>query len=410
MITRRRFVASSLTAALASWGLPAWADQRFAAVLAQLQGYVDDGKLPFAAIRISRHGQVLAEAHHGGIEPVGPESRYRVYSMTKPVVAAGLMQLVDAQRLKLDDPVAAHVPAFADLQVLGTDGDTREPARTMTVAHLLTHSCGLANSWGNARVAPLYRQAGLVAGSWMYDEAIGGLEGFAEQLAQLPLEFQPGSDWIYGYGLDIAGLVVERVSGRRLGEYLRQQLFEPLGMHSTGFQVPPEHAGQLAGLYSAAGGTLAPIRNGSETLALRQPFADGGSAGLLSTLEDYGRFADMLANGGERDGVRVLSAAAVATLTSPYGEQAPLLSSLTAFGRYEAGSIGQGLGGVVRLDDRSGPGSAGEYAWGGAAGTGFWATPKLGLSVTLMTQLMPVTALPARDLLRPAIYRALAAG
>ncbi|MCB1636980.1 MAG: serine hydrolase, partial [Xanthomonadales bacterium] len=125
---------------------------------------------------------------------------------------------------------------------------------------------------------------------------------------------------------------------------------------------------------------------------------------------DYGRFADMLANGGERDGVRVLSAAAVATLTSPYGEQAPLLSSLTAFGRYEAGSIGQGLGGVVRLDDRSGPGSAGEYAWGGAAGTGFWATPKLGLSVTLMTQLMPVTALPARDLLRPAIYRALAAG
>lgn len=410
MIDRRRFLVAA--AAAAAWGIagPAWpasGDNRFAAVIARLRGYVEEGKLPFASIRIARHGRVLAEAHIPGAEPVGPDSLYRIYSMTKPVVAAGVVLLVEDGRLALEDPVSKFVPEFESLEVVGPGGQ-REPARTMTVAHLLTHGCGLANSWGDARVAPLYREAGLVAARWMYDPGIGGLEGFAKKLGALPLEFQPGTDWIYGYGLDIAGLVIERISGERLGDYLRRRFFDPLGMDATGFFVPGARAGRLTGLYVARDGGIARVTDGSERAPLRRPFADGGSAGLVSTLEDYGRFADMLANGGTRGQARVMAPASVRRLVTAYGPQAPLLPSLTRFGGYEPGSIGMALGGVVRLDDRAGPDSTGEYAWGGAAGTGFLATPGLGLSMVLMTQLMPVAAMPARDRLRPMVYEALA--
>jgi len=381
-----------------------------APVVSRLRRLVDEGKLPYASIRIARHGQVLCEAHIPGAEAIGPDSVYRIYSMTKPVVAAGVVRLVEDGELSLQDPVSKFVPGFASLEVMAGPGGQRHPARPMRVAHLLTHSCGLANSWGDADVVPLYREAGLVAAQWMYDPEIGGLEGFAERLGTLPLQFQPGTDWVYGYGLDIAGLVIERITGERLGDYLRRRFFDPLGMAATGFFVPEARAARLAGLYVAGQGGIAAVADGGERAPLQRPFADAGSAGLVSTLEDYGRFADMLANGGAYGRTQVMAPRSVRLLTAPFRAQAPLLRSLMRFGNYEPGSVGQALGGVVRLDDRAGPGSAGEYAWGGAAGTGFWATPGLGLSVTMMTQLMPVTAMPARDMLRPMVYQALASG
>jgi CubicO group peptidase (beta-lactamase class C family) len=406
---RRLLVAGATAAAACGLGLPAFAaDARFAPIIARLRGQVADGLLPFASLRIARHGEVLAEAHLAGLETIGPGSLYRIYSMTKPVVAAGVVLLVQDGQLSLEDPVAKYVPEFAGLTVLAGSPDRREPARTMTVAHLLTHACGLANSWGAARVAPLYREAGLVAAAWMYDPAIAGLPGFATRLAALPLEFQPGTDWMYGYGLDIAGLVIERVTGERLGSFLQRRLFAPLGMASTGFFVPEAGADRLAGLYAARDGRLDRVADGSERRALARPFADSGSAGLVSTLGDYGRFADMLAGLGRYGDTQVMATSSVRLLTTPYGPQAPLLPSLTRFGSYDAGSIGQALGGVTRLDDRSGPGSAGEYAWGGAAGTAFWSTPGSGLSVTLMTQVMPAVT-SVRDGLRRDIYAALAA-
>lgn len=408
MIHRRDFLKVGAAMALGGLMPPLLAaGDRFDPVIARLRGLVEDGKLPFASIRIARHGEVLAEAHLSGSEGIGPDSLYRIYSMTKPVVAAASVLLVEDGRLALEDPVAKYVPEFADLKVAAGALDAPEPARPMTVAHLLTHSCGLANSWGDARVAPLYREAGLVAAAWMYDPAIGGLEGFARRLSALPLEFQPGTNWIYGYGLDIAGLVIERISGQRLGAFLKQRIFDPLGMTETGFFVPEEQADRLAGLYNARDGGIVRVADGSERSPLKRPFADAGSAGLVSTLEDYGRFADMLANGGARGDVRVMSGASARLLMTPYGAQEALLPALQRFGSYAPGSVGQALGGITRLDDRNGPGSAGEYAWGGAAGTGFWATPGPGLSVVLMTQLMPVAAVPARDVLRPLIYAAL---
>lgn len=408
MIGRRKFLLSSAALAAGSLiGLPVFATNRFDSVIARLRGFVEEGKLPFASLRIAQYGRVLAETHLSGSEPIGPDTLYRIYSMTKPVVAAGAVLLVEDGKLALEDPVANYVPEFANLKVMA--GDALEPARPMTVAHLLTHGSGLANSWGDSQLAPRYRDAGLTAAAWMHDPAIGGLDGFAKRLSALPLAFQPGSDWLYGYGLDIAGLVIERISGERLGAFLKRRVFDPLGMAATGFFVPDAQADRLAGLYNAREGGIVRVADGSERLPLQRPCADAGSAGLVSTLDDYGRFADMLANSGTRGGVRVMRAASARLLMTPYGAQEPLLPSLQRFGSYAQGSVGQALGGIVRLDDRSGPGSAGEYAWGGAAGTGFWATPGLGLSVTLMTQLMPVTAVHARDALRPLVYAALAA-
>jgi CubicO group peptidase (beta-lactamase class C family) len=407
MIDRRTLMISGAAFAGLAAG-PVRAMDALDPVVARLRGFVEQGELPFASLRVAQRGRVLAEAHISGVETIGPESIYRIYSMTKPVAAAGAVLLIEDGALTLDTPVAGIVPEFADLQVLG-EGDARIPARVMTVGHLLTHTCGLANSWGEARVAPLYRQAGLTAAAWMYDPEIGGLAGFARRLGQLPLEHQPGADWLYGYGLDIAGLVIERISGERLGDFLKRRIFDPLGMADTGFFVPEDRADRLAGLYTAGEGGLNRVRSGAERTPLRRPLADSGSGALVSTLSDYGRFADMLANGGAVDGARVMSADSARLMMTPWGPQDHIEPRLRQFygGRLD-GRMGQALGGVTRLDDGSGPGSTGEYAWGGAAGTGFWATPGLGLSVTMMTQVMPAGAAPPRDALRPLIYQALA--
>ena len=235
---------------------------------------------------------------------------------------------------------------------------------------------------------------------------MGGLEGFARRLGGLPLEHQPGTAWIYGYGLDIAGLVIERVSGERLGDFLQRRIFEPLGMRSTGFHVPEGSAALLTGLYTDAAGTPRRVARDRERLPLSVPEADAGSAGLISTLEDYGRFADMLANRGAVAGVRVMNQASAELMMTPYGPQEAVTPALQRFGL--AGNPRQALGGVTWLEDHAGPGSAGEFAWGGAAGTAFWSTPGSGLSVVLMTQLMNAAGSGVRDTLKPLVYRALA--
>ncbi|MFN4296287.1 MAG: serine hydrolase domain-containing protein [Brevundimonas sp.] len=407
MIDRRTLMISGAAFAGLAAG-PARASDALDPVVLRLREFVEQGALPFASLRVAQRGRVLVEAHIPGVETIGPQSIYRIYSMTKPVVAAGAVLLMEDGDLRLDTPVAGIVPEFADLQVLG-EGDARVPARVMTVGHLLTHTCGLANSWGDARVAPLYRQAGLTAAAWMYDPEIGGLAGFARRLGELPLDHQPGADWLYGYGLDIAGLVIERINGERLGDFLKHRIFDPLGMADTGFYMPEDRADRLAGLYTAGEDGLTRVASGAELNPLRRPLADSGSGALVSTLSDYGRFADMLANGGALDGARIMSAESARLMMTPWGPQDHIESRLRQFygGRLE-GRMGQALGGVTRLDDGSGPGSTGEYAWGGAAGTGFWATPGLGLSVTMMTQVMPAGAAPSRDALRPLIYEALA--
>lgn len=394
--------------------IPRPVDSGLQAVVARLERFVADGDLPFAALRVARHGQTLVETHVNGVEAVGPDTLYRIYSMTKPVAAAATVLMVEDGALTLETPVVDIVPEFADLRVMIEDSDETEPARPMTVAHLLTHVCGLGNSWSNRRTAALYREAGLTSGAWMYMPRIGGLDGFARRLGEIPLEFQPGSDWHYGYGLDIAGLIVERVAGARLGEVLDARLFAPLGMTATGFVAPSGRGDDLPGLYSGDRTERQRVGGAAEQAARLRPLADSGSSGLVSTLADYGRFADMLAGGGMLDGVRVMRPESAQLLMTPYGPQDRIGPALERFGAFglggDAAGYGQALGGVTRLSDGALPGSAGEYGWGGAASTTFWVTPDLGLSVVVMTQLMPSGVVPLRDALRPLVYGAISTG
>lgn len=379
-----------------------------------LKAFVEDGALPFASMRIARNGETLLEAVHSGAGPVSTDSLFRIYSMTKPVVAAATLLLCEDGQLSLDTPVGDVIPTFRTLTVATDANGATEPARPMTVAHLLTHASGISNSWNGDAASAAYREAGLDAGTWMFNPAIGGLEGFAERIAAVPLRFQPGEGWLYGYSPDIAGLVIQRVSGLSLGDYLKTRLFDPLGMSDTGFQAPADGAARMTDLWTVRNGSPLIVERGSTSASLRPPAAQSGSAGLVSSLRDYGRFADMLACGGAVGGVRVMSAASVARMTSPYGPQdrvAVGLGRFAAIGLGGSGSgLGQALGGVTTLSDGGGPGSRGEYSWGGAASTTFWAAPRIGLSVVVMTQRLPSGSVPLRDTLRPLIYRALGGG
>ena len=379
-----------------------------------LKTFVDDGALPFASMRIARNGRTLLEAVHSGAGPVSIDSLFRIYSMTKPVVAAATLLLCEDGRLTLDTPVGDVIPAFRTLTVATDANGTTEPARPMTMAHLLTHSSGISNSWNGDAASAAYREAGLEAGTWMFNPAIGGLDGFAERIAAVPLRFQPGEGWLYGYSLDIAGLVIQRVSGLSLGDFLRARLFDPLGMTDTGFHAPPDGAARMTDLWTVRNGSPLIVERGATSASLRPPAAQSGSAGLVSSLRDYGRFADMLACGGSVGGVRVMSPASVASMTSTYGPQDRVAEGLSRFAAIGLGGsgtgLGQALGGVTTLSDTAGTGSRGEYSWGGAASTTFWAAPEIGLSVVVMTQRLPSGSVPLRDTLRPLIYRALGGG
>ncbi|MBB5746591.1 serine hydrolase domain-containing protein [Brevundimonas variabilis] len=379
-----------------------------------LKAFVDGGALPFASMRIARNGEILLDAFHSGAGPVSVDSLFRIYSMTKPVVAAATLLICEEGRLTLDTPVGDVIPAFRSLTVATDATGATEPARTMTVAHLLTHASGISNSWNGDAASAAYRAAGLDAGAWMFNPAIGGLDGFAEKIAAVPLRFQPGEGWLYGYSLDIAGLVIQRVSGLSLGDYMKAHLFDPLGMSDTGFQAPTDGAARMTDLWTVRDGAAQVVERGANSALLRPPAAQSGSAGLVSSLRDYGRFADMLACGGSVGGVRVMSPASVALMTSPYGPQDRVAEGLSRFAAIGLGGsgtgLGQALGGVATLSDAAGAGSRGEYSWGGAASTTFWAAPEIGLSVVVMTQRLPSGSVPLRDILRPLIYRALGGG
>lgn len=379
-----------------------------------LKAFVDSGALPFASIRVARNGEALLEAFHGGAGQIAADSLFRIYSMTKPVAAAAAVLLCEEGRLSLETPVGDIIPAFSRLTVAVDAAGNTEPARPMTVAHLLTHSSGISNSWNGDAASRAYREAGLDAGTWMFNPAIGGLDGFAEKIAAVPLRFQPGDGWLYGYSLDIAGLVVQRVSGQSLGDYMKARLFDPLGMSDTGFSAPADSGARMTDLWTVRNGAATVVERGATSASLRPPAAESGSAGLVSSLGDYGRFADMLACGGTLGGVTVMRPESVALMTSIYGPQDKVAASLARFAAIGLGGsgagLGQALGGVTTLADSVGPGSRGEYSWGGAASTTFWAAPDLGLSVVVMTQRLPSGSVPLRDTLRPLVYQALGQG
>lgn len=356
-----------------------------------LQAYVDSAKLPGLLAVVARHGKVVYERPVGTLDgkALSADRVFRIFSMTKPITSAAALQLYEHGKLRLDDPVSKYIPAFAGVKVF-VSGSTaqpqlRSPERAITVGDLLTHTAGLTYGFfGNTPVDSLYMRAGLSNNATRWTNA-----QLADSLARLPLLFSPGSRWTYSYAIDVLGRVMEVASGMSLDRYLDSALFRPLGMRMTGFHATPEMVAKLAPIYSrgpdgslqAAGG-LWPEHSDSGRL-----FSGGG--GLLSTPNDYLRFAQMLLNGGELDGKRVLKRETVSLM---FQNQLPTsLVPLTIEPNWPPGRSGFGFGGAVRMDaDTSVPGSAGTFRWAGYGTTFFWIDPRANLIAMVWTQYMPV--------------------
>ena len=312
--------------------------------------------------------------------------------------------------------MSQYVPAFGRARVLSVDGDLVDVTRPITVSDLLTHTNGLTNELQETPVAALYRDARL------HNDPTRSLATFVDDLSELPLAFQPGVRWHYGAGLDVAARLIEVIADQPLGAFLEERIFAPLGMTDTVFGVPDAKLDRLATMYGlpdvfakglsldavaqAAGSGVNERLDVSDTYPTNTPhvFARGGF-GLYSTVDDYLRFAQMLLNGGELDGNRVLADDTVALM---YRNHLPAdLLPFELFGvTYPGRGFGLGSSVVLDVDEAGGCGSVGEHGWAGAAKTTFWVDPRQDLTGVLMAQYMLGSATPEQDL-RELVYQAI---
>ena len=398
------------TASPASLGLaPAVLDR----IAPALQALVDSGSVSGVYAVIARHGQIGYERTVGrgdvaSRRPLRRDAIFRIYSMTKPVIAAGVLRLVDAGVVSLDDPVSKYIPAFAHVQVFA--GGTADspvlgpPDSPMTVGQLLNHTSGLAYGLTSSPVDTIITRAQL------YD-AGRTLQQFSDSLARIPLLFSPGTGWSYSSGLDVAGRVIEVASGQPLDRFLDEQIFRPLGMRDTGFRIRPGTRDRLATVYARGeDGTLQPLGKDG-LMAMFEPEARffWGSGGLLSTPDDYLRFAQMLRHGGALGETRVLRPETVALMTR---NTLPPVLTPVSYSSLGDRSYGFGLGVAVRVDTAGAarPGPAGIFRWSGYLGTYFWVDPANDLIAMVWTQLSPGGRVPLERTFQELVYAALAGG
>ncbi|ATC24580.1 class A beta-lactamase-related serine hydrolase [Caulobacter vibrioides] len=393
----RKWVAASAVAMLLASGAPAaWAETKAPAIVAaapesvgfsaeglkkldaHMQGLVDKGHLPGVTTMLMRHGKVVNFQVHGkkGFDgpPMTKDTVFRIYSQTKPVTGVAMMILFEEGKWTLDDPVSKFIPEFANLRVLkgvNADGsfDTVPAERPPTMRELMSHSAGFA--YGLTPDNPLDKAYA--------DKVLGARSraDFVKAIAEIPLVDQPGKRWKYSIAVDIQGLIVEKLTGLSLGDFMKSRIFDPLKMKDTGFWLPAEKADRLASLYvwSPKVNKLVPA-DGYMVLDITKPPAmASGGGGLVSTNADYARFAQMLLNGGELEGARILKPETVTLMRTNALSDAIMTSSEPPFNT--ARGRGFGLDFAIVLDSaKAGPQGEGTYSWGGAAGTWFWIDPK----------------------------------
>lgn len=392
--------------------------ERLARIDSHFQKYIDDGRLTGWQISVARHGKVVHHALAGyrdaaAATPVDADTIWRIYSMTKPIVAVLALQLWEEGAFELTTPLHRFIPAFRHAKVWrsGTvESPEVEPlAGPIRLWHLLTHTSGLTNGFMRAHpVDALYRDAGFDLGV----RKVVDLESMCDTLAGLPLLFQPGTEWNYSMSFDVLGRVLEVVSGQPLDELMRARLLAPLGMHETTWHVPEANRARVAKLYGAQPGTkLAVLLDTASEAAFVPPPVFSGGSGLQSTAYDYHRFAQMLVNEGELDGTRFLSPRTIRYMASNH---LPGNVDLSIFGRplhsettYDG--VGFGLGVSVTIDPVKArvPGNVGDFGWGGAASTSFWVDPVDRLSAQFFTQLLPSGTHPIRSQLKQLVTQAL---
>jgi len=383
--------------------------QRLKRLTEVFQAYVADGKLAGSVVLVARRGKIaylhaFGQRDREANSPMREDAIFRIASQTKALVSVGVMILQEQGKLLIGDAVGKYLPEFqkTTVAVPKKDGgyDVVDAKRPITIRHLLTHTAGVGYGEGVARDR---WQAARIQG-WYFadrDEPVGAT---VSRMASLPFDAQPGERWVYGYSTDILGTLIERVSGETLADFLAAQLFGPLGMNDTQFYLPPSKVARLAVVYSATeSGKLerAPdpgtgVGQGAYVKGPRKSFS--GGAGILSTATDYARFLQMMLNGGELDGKRILSRKTVELMTVDH-----LVNKQVEEG------VGFGLGFSVLKDlgARGVPGSVGEFGWGGAYHSSYWVDPKKELVVVYFTQLLPARDLDDQDKLRTLIYQAI---
>jgi CubicO group peptidase (beta-lactamase class C family) len=388
--------------------------QRLARITTVFEQEVAAKRLPGAAVMVARKGRLVYARAFGLRDPKAPDamqldSVFRIYSMTKPFAAVATMMLVEDGVLQLGDPVSKWLPAFKDVKV-STPGGEVAAQRPMTVQDLLRHTAGLA--YGELTVNAAVKEA--LTRANLYKPGVRDFDvrdltpaEEVERLAKVPLLYQPGTTWEYSLATDLLGRVIEAASGQRLGDFLRARLFAPLKMNETAFQLLPSQRGRLAEAFDADPMSGTPIR----LIDVSQPPAnDSAGAGAVSTAGDYLRFVQMLLNGGELDGVRVLSRTSIKLMASDHLGTRIAIAPTPGGGVLGASGYTFGLGFGVRPADGMAllPGSAGDYNWGGYAGTGMWIDPKEQLVAVFMVQSGGAARLHHRNLIRQLVYQAIA--
>jgi CubicO group peptidase (beta-lactamase class C family) len=380
--------------------------ERLGRITRVMQDATRDRQVAGTVTLVVRDGLVAYHEAAGGADleqgtPMRTDTIFRIASMTKAVVSVGVMMLVEEGRISLTDPVSKFIPAFAKTTVLASEGGRVAvvPARRpITIRDLLTHTAGI--SYGTGALEPFYTPAGFTM--WYFADRAENMSAWMDKLATLPFESQPGDRWVYGYNTDVLGNVIERVSGQTLAQFLDARLVRPLKMVDTSFFLPADKAGRFAAVYAVgADGRIsrAPEGHPGQGQYTGGPqVAFSGGAGLLSTAQDYARFLQMLANGGELEGTRYLSPTTVALMTSNH------VGNL-----YSNGTLGWGLGFEVVEQTGRAPryGAAGEFSWSGAYHTTYWVDPAEKLVVVFMSQLLPAGSVDLRMRVRTLVNQAI---
>jgi CubicO group peptidase (beta-lactamase class C family) len=391
--------------------------ERLARLHAGMQQYVDQGRVSGIVTYVARNGRLVDLAAFGRADveagrPMEKDTIFRIASQTKALTSVSVMMLVEEGKIGLADPVSRFIPAFKKTTVAlpappgavpGSPVTVVPAKREITVRDLLTHTAGI--SYGHGPAQELWKSAGIQ--DWYFADRTEPVAVVVERMAALPMDAQPGERYVYGYNTDILGVVVEKVSGLTLAEFIQKRIASPLGLVDTQFYLPPAQKDRLAAVYSAKeDGTIERAtdpKTGQGHYVEGPRVAFAGGAGLLSTARDYGRFLQMMLNGGEIDGVRLLSPKTVELMTVNHVG--------TLFAERGPNDAGRGFGlGFDVIEDlgKTGQyGSVGAFGWGGAYHTTYWADPKEKLVVLLMTQLLPAGSSDLHTRFRALVYQSI---
>jgi CubicO group peptidase (beta-lactamase class C family) len=369
-----------------------------------MQKHVDEGRLPGVMTMISHKGNIVYWKALGmrdieSEDPLELDDIFRIYSMTKPITSTAIMMLVERGKISLDDPVSKFIPAFENLEVLAEDGTRRAAKRAISIRHLLSHTSGLTyGKFGDSKVDKIYLAADLFRAK--------NLNHFVNNVAKLPLLSHPGEKWNYSVSTDILGFVVQVASGKPFEDFLAEEIFKPLKMDDTAFWVPKDKIERFVSRYQILDDNLQLKDSFKDSKYNSKPAIISGGGGLVSTASDYIRFAQMLLQGGQLEGLRLLQPETVDMMRST---QLPESHEPITIPGWIPPAYGFGLGFATLIEQEvtSDADHNGIFRWGGVANTFFWIDPEVELIAMVWTQLDPFLVYSLENEFQSLVYQAI---